>query len=332
MGRLWSVKEIRDLTGLTGKHLYYYHHEGVARATSYSNYSVEGHDGYKLYDDAGVAKLQQIAMYHDLGLKRNEIRDIMLAPNYDVHRALDDLQVQLEEKRNRLDRHLAAIDQLRQIGVKNGLIKIFSFSSLDELGGNALRLPNSLFTEWGEAFLEEKEQNLERFENSFEQLLQELSELEGQSLLKERGVDVVRQIFEEAIHYLGLFGYLFVSTMFLSVMGEGAIAKEIFSDEITSAQREVIASYLKNDMQLLLEEVAQIIAGHHETIGGPLDTREVKEMVIEIKKVLASHFGLKNDDEYCMIFKTLDIAPYTTDSGYLNYVINALKFHTTEIS
>ena len=57
-----TVKEVCDLTGLTGKHLYYFHHENVVRAAAYANYSVEGNDGYKLYDEAGVEKLQQIAL------------------------------------------------------------------------------------------------------------------------------------------------------------------------------------------------------------------------------------------------------------------------------
>ena len=47
-----TVKEVCALTGLTGKHLYYFHHERVVRAVAYANYSVEGNDGYKLYDDA----------------------------------------------------------------------------------------------------------------------------------------------------------------------------------------------------------------------------------------------------------------------------------------
>ena len=83
-----TVKEVCALTGLTGKHLYYFHHENVVRAAAYANYSVEGNDGYKLYDEAGVEKLQQIALLYELGLKRNEIRDLMLAPGYDFQLTL----------------------------------------------------------------------------------------------------------------------------------------------------------------------------------------------------------------------------------------------------
>ena len=49
-----TVKEVCALTGLTAKHLYYFHHENVVRAAAYANYSVAGNDGYKLYDDAAA--------------------------------------------------------------------------------------------------------------------------------------------------------------------------------------------------------------------------------------------------------------------------------------
>ena len=89
MNRYKTVKEVCDLTGLTRKHLYYFHHEKVVQAVAYANYSVYGYDGYKLYDDAAVEKLQQIALYYQLGLKRDEIRDIMLDPKYDSNLVLD---------------------------------------------------------------------------------------------------------------------------------------------------------------------------------------------------------------------------------------------------
>lgn len=86
-----TVKEVCALTGLTGKHLYYFHHEHIVRAVAYANYSVEGNDGYKLYDEAGVEKLRQIALFYRLGLKRNEIRDMMRMPGYDLSRVLQKL-------------------------------------------------------------------------------------------------------------------------------------------------------------------------------------------------------------------------------------------------
>lgn len=86
MNKYKTVKEVCALTGLTRKHLYYFHHEK------------KGFDGYKLYDDPAIEKLQQIALYYQLGLKRDEIRDIMLAPDYDNNLILKTLLALEQEK------------------------------------------------------------------------------------------------------------------------------------------------------------------------------------------------------------------------------------------
>ena len=137
MGRMdgyKTVKEVCALTGLTGKHLYYFHHARVVRAVAFANYSVEGNDGYKLYDDAGVEKLQHIALYYQLGLKRNEIRDIMLAPDYDMDRTLDTLLCRKRAERARIERQLAAMEHLKRVGAREGLAELLATGSVEELG------------------------------------------------------------------------------------------------------------------------------------------------------------------------------------------------------
>lgn len=128
-----TVKEVCALTGLTGKHLYYFHHENVVRAAAYANYSVEGNDGYKLYDSAGVKKLQQIALYYQLGLKRNEIRDLMLSPDYDGEAAIGKLLVRKIAEQERLGRQISALEYLKDIGLENGLTDVLRGCSLEEL-------------------------------------------------------------------------------------------------------------------------------------------------------------------------------------------------------
>ena len=134
MGQLKTVKEVCALTGLTGKHLYYFHHENVVRAVAYANYSVEGNDGYKLYDEKGVEKLQQIALFYQLGLKRNEIRDLMLAPDYDSTLVWEKLLDRKRAERKQIDWQIEALDYLQKTGMQNGLTGILQGRSLEELG------------------------------------------------------------------------------------------------------------------------------------------------------------------------------------------------------
>lgn len=116
-----TVKEVCALTGLTRKHLYYFHHENVVQAAAYANYSVVGSDGYKLYDAEAVERLREIALYYRLGLKRNEIRDIMLDPDYEVGQVLEKLLAQKKTEKEKIDQQIRILNYLKRIGIQNGL-------------------------------------------------------------------------------------------------------------------------------------------------------------------------------------------------------------------
>ena len=140
MNKYKTVKEVCALTGLTGKHLYYFHHEKVVQAVAYANYSVEGYDGYKLYDDAAVEKLQQIALYYQIGLKRNEIKDIMLDPKYDGNKILENMLTIEQTKKIHIERHIAALEYLIFVGAEGGGNGCLRGISLDDLGKKILDL------------------------------------------------------------------------------------------------------------------------------------------------------------------------------------------------
>lgn len=129
-----TVSEVCAITGLTRKHLYYFHHEKVVEATAYANYSVEGNDGYKLYDDEAIEKLRKIALYYQLGLKRNEIRDIMLDNERDEEQIIERLISLEAEKKTKTERHITALEYLKRVGIKEYLKSTNVRISLDELG------------------------------------------------------------------------------------------------------------------------------------------------------------------------------------------------------
>ena len=112
MKQYMTVKEVCQMTGLTRKHLYYFHHENVVRATAHANYSVEGNDGYKLYDQQAVEKLQWIALYYRLGLKRNEIRDMMLASKLDSYAILNTLLAREHQRLLQIKQNIELIKHL----------------------------------------------------------------------------------------------------------------------------------------------------------------------------------------------------------------------------
>ena len=204
MEKYKTVKEVCALTGLTGKHLYYFHHEHVVRATAYANYSVEGNDGYKLYDEQAVEKLQQIALYYQLGLKRNEIRDMMLAPDYDSNKVLDTLLAREEEKREQINRNIAALNYIKLTGTKNSLVSILNGTSLTELGRRLLEAQDTPI------------QLEESFAVELSGLISELDD-----------TDQTDRVFAKIFTRNDTGKFLYLLGVFVSAMGEGTAAHGI---------------------------------------------------------------------------------------------------------
>ena len=208
MDKYKTVSEVCRLTGLTRKHLYYFHHEKVVQAAAYANYSVHGYDGYKLYDDAAVEKLQQIALYYQLGLKRDEIRRIMLAPDYDSDLALDKLQKREQAKKETIERHIAALEYLKQVGAKNRRLSPLRTVSLETLGETVLDMQAYAS---GEALFKSIQQ---------EEFMAELQNLTGQ--LDADKAEDLKGLTALAEKYLGENGRAFLTGLFTVALGGGA--------------------------------------------------------------------------------------------------------------
>lgn len=238
MNKYKTVKEVCALTGLTRKHLYYFHHEKVVQAVAYANYSVEGYDGYKLYDDAAVEKLQQIALYYQLGLKRDEIRDIMLAPNYDSNRILETLLTLEQAKKVHIERNIAALEYLILAGTKNGVSGSLRGMSLDDLGRTLLALREASIGH--QASHASSHMCMDAFAKEFHPLISALALLDTSSLTAPVGAEIIRNICDLSIQYIGIEGIPFILGLFMSALGEGTIAQGISSDLTPSHARAVI--------------------------------------------------------------------------------------------
>lgn len=94
MEKCKNVKEVCEITGLNRKLLYIYDKEGIVKPTRHKNVGHEGiarksgvkvdYDGYKQYNDEAVRKLQQIAIYEKLRMKRTEIKQRLKSGRSDV--------------------------------------------------------------------------------------------------------------------------------------------------------------------------------------------------------------------------------------------------------
>jgi len=208
MNKYKTVKEVCNLTGLTRKHLYYFHHAKVAQAVAYANYSVEGNDGYKLYDDAAVEKLQQIALYYQLGLKRDEIRDIMLDPNYDSNMVLDTLLAIEQSKKATIERYIAALEYLKLTGTKNRPMKSLLGMSLEELGETIINVREA--TSPKQPFSNVNREQVENFIKEFEVQFAAFQKLNPSELEVQAADEIIKEMVAVSIKYLGEEGIPFV--------------------------------------------------------------------------------------------------------------------------
>lgn len=249
MNKYKTVKEVCALTRLTRKHLYYFHHEKVVPAVAYANYSVEGYDGYKLYDDPAIEKLQQIALYYQLGLKRDEIKDIMLSQNYDSNLVLETLLSLEREKQAQIERHIAALEYLTLAGTKNGVNGALRGMSLDDLGRTLLALRREASANPPSCEIQSG-----RGEAIAEELAEQISALSGldDTLLRTpAGANAIRKVFELANEYLGVNGVPFILGLLMSTLGEGTIAQGI-TDNLSPAHGRAVIQYLIDHPELYI--------------------------------------------------------------------------------
>lgn len=328
MKKQLRVKDIRELTGLTGAEISWFHHEKVVKAAGFSNYSVEGYDGYKLFDEDAVPKFQQIAMYYDLGLRRDQIRDIMLAPDYDFDRALDGLYIQLKEKRDRIDRHMTAIDHLRMIGTKGKTMDYLSGISLEKLGENYQKLQHSA------AWLELQALTQEKFTEEYAQIieghLERLIALDDTALSGPEGTEIITKIFEASKEHLGMMGYMAIVSIAMCVLGDGTLVydtSDALGTDFSEAQAEAVATYVTADVEQFFKELIDVIVRYHNFFGRDYNDPKIEHMVADVKDLLSSHFGIRHDIEYQLLFEFVPPVPNADKTAYLQHILNAVYHH-----
>lgn len=80
----YTVKKLANLVGISSRTLHYYDEVGLLKPSDY------GKNGYRLYQEEDLLRLQQILFYRELELSLDEIKAILNSPHFDVIEALED--------------------------------------------------------------------------------------------------------------------------------------------------------------------------------------------------------------------------------------------------
>jgi DNA-binding transcriptional MerR regulator len=107
--KLFKAREFAGLTGVTVRALHHYDRIGLLKPSRYSQ------SGYRLYREADVARLEQIVALKFIGLSLKQIKDILRNEGCDLASTLRRQREAIEEKRERLQQAVKAIQQAEYV-------------------------------------------------------------------------------------------------------------------------------------------------------------------------------------------------------------------------
>ena len=100
-----QIREFADFTGVSVRTLHYYDEIGLLKPAQ-----VDPFTGYRYYDEQSLLRMQEILFYRELDFSLKSIGDMLSAPDYDRHKALEDQKKLLILKKERLEKLILAID------------------------------------------------------------------------------------------------------------------------------------------------------------------------------------------------------------------------------
>ena len=106
-----TVKEVSQLTGVSVRTLHHYDAIGLLKPSRVTE------AGYRLYDDAALARLQTILLFRQLEFPLKEICRILDTPGFDPQEALTQQIRLLELKQQHLQELIRHARQIQKKGV-----------------------------------------------------------------------------------------------------------------------------------------------------------------------------------------------------------------------
>ena len=184
---------------------------------------------------------------------------------------------------------------------------------------NAKKFENSYFYKKMEEF-EQKAEGIS--EQELDAFFKEVPELNDNSSPEDL-ILVGKKLFELFTSYYGVCGYFVLFAIFLSVEGEGELAKEM---DLSEKEQEGIKLFLEQNSENFNQELVQMIVNHYDIIGMEFSNPRVKFLVDDARKLFGKFYGTSNDEELKAFIELMDINPYTKGGSYVGYVYNAMKY------
>lgn len=126
-----TVKEASRLTGVSVRTLHHYDAIGLLKPTKVTE------AGYRLYDDAALARLQTILLFRELQFPLKEIKVILESPEYSREEALKQQIALLELERARLGKLISFAHEILTTGGNTMDFSAFDKAEIEQYAAEA---------------------------------------------------------------------------------------------------------------------------------------------------------------------------------------------------
>lgn len=221
-----KISEVAKLSGITVRTLHYYDEIELLKPSETTE------AGYRMYSSEDLERLQQILFFRELDFPLNEIKEIMLNPNYDKNEALNKHKEFLIEKRKRIDGLITLIDKTIK-GDNNMSFKEFDNSKIEE---NKRKYAEEVKKRWGntDAYKEYEKKTGSYDKNSWNTINEEMAEILKEfadNIDKDVNSDIVQSLVEKWRGYITLNFYNCTKEI-LSCLGLMYTGDERFKENI----------------------------------------------------------------------------------------------------
>ncbi len=144
--KLFQAREFAKLSGVTVRALHHYDRLGLLKPSRHTR------AGYRLYSESDVARLEQIVALKFIGLSLKQIKEVLSRKSLDLASTLQQQRQAIEEKRNRLDLAIKAIQRAENVVAANNQPDWGTFVKIIEV----IKMQNDM--DWSKKYYSEEAQ------------------------------------------------------------------------------------------------------------------------------------------------------------------------------
>ena len=216
---------------------------------------------------------------------------------------------------------------MRALGVKNGILQlILPNGTISGL----LEGKYSSVSQRVDAIIE----NIMADESRFDDFLSQVepigtayAQLDDSLCESPEGMDLIERMIFISKQLYGFWGYTCWIVFAISVYGDGNAWHDLidgFDNPFSALKCQAISHWLVQDAKDFDAEVRSL-ARQYNCIGLSFQHKRSVSFVSDVKLAAQKHFALETDEEYKLIFSTIDLPPYKFGDGYARYTLNAIK-------